>query len=236
MVNHRGSASPMSIDYEARQIRDSENSSITAESADLNAMAIDTVQVSSDRISNALLTPPATDEVDDLPAIFDLPPDAIHASVHELPRKDGSSFTQLPMYGPPVLSEEPYHNPIEDWPIVPISRYCLERHVVTCKTWEPLNKNYRQSTPEEAAEMSAISREVQVEAIPSFAPAATGTSSRATKLIQNCQRIHVVVRRRFLFVLRCCQQFGSIQNRLPGLLKKNANCSRLQRTVCTISI
>jgi len=175
MVNHRGSASPMSIDYEARQIRDGENSSIVPESVDPDVMVIDTLPGASDRLPNSLLTPPATDEVDDLPAIFDLPPDAIHASVPELPKKDGSSFSQLPIYGPPVLSDEIYRNPIEDWPIVPISKYCLERHVVTPGSWEPPNKDYRPPPPDETDDMSDISREVQVEAMPSFAPAATGT-------------------------------------------------------------
>jgi Myb-like DNA-binding domain len=175
MVNHRGSASPLSMDHTLEP-------SITTVSA-ANEQTSGNPSTSSKVLQEpvepereSLPTPsPSCSELDDLPAIFDLPSDVIYATVNELPKKDGSSLSQLPMYTPPRLTEEIYHNPIEELPIVPISKYCLERYIVPVGKWEPPNGRYRLSTPEHPDDVLEISKEVQVEAVPTFAPAGTGT-------------------------------------------------------------
>jgi len=171
MVNHRGSASPISMDHDAPPPNQPEEPLVNGDPTGSTAMLVDgPVEQSLD----ALPTPPSSCELDDLPAIFDLPPDVIYASVNELPKRDGTSLPQLPLYGPPVLTDEPYRDPIDDLPIVPISKFCLERYYVPVQSWEPPNRHYRQRTPEYPEEISDISREVQVEAIPTFAPAGNG--------------------------------------------------------------
>jgi hypothetical protein len=180
MVAHRGSASPISMDHDAEPMREIERS---APNGDVDLMLVDPPQEPAEPMPDALPTPPSSCELDDLPAIFDLPSDVIYASVNELPKKDGSSLSQLPLYGPPTLTDEPYRNSIDDLPIVPISKFCLERYVVPITEWEPRNRNYRQSTPEHPDDMLDVSREVQVEAIPSFAPARTGNYHRYFCLI-----------------------------------------------------
>ena len=133
MVNHRGSASPLSINHEPEPMREVENPQVNGErqhpSSESRAMQ---TSVPAEIIvaggDNTLPTPsPSQCEVDDLPAVFDLPSDVIYASVNELPKVDGSSLAQLPMYGPPVLTDEEYHNIMDAFPIVPISKFCLER-------------------------------------------------------------------------------------------------------------
>jgi Myb-like DNA-binding domain len=173
MVNHRGSVSPLSTihDPEPMQVEHPQvNGDVERPTtADSNAMQID---IADNGPGEHLPTPsPSQCEVDDLPAVFDLPSDVIYASVNELPKKDGSSLAQLPMYGPPVVTDEPYHNEIDALPIVPISKFCLERYVLPVKSWTPPNRHYRQDTPEDEDDTPSISKEVQVEPIPNFAPA-----------------------------------------------------------------
>lgn len=176
MVNHRGSASPVSMDHEAEPMHEVEKPSVNGLAEEPTPMLIDPPKEIKEPEPETLPTPPSSCELEDLPAIFDLPSDVIYASVNELPKKDGSSLSQLPIYGPPVVTDEPYHNPIEDSPIVPISKFCLERYVVPLTNWAPPNRHYRQSTPEHPDDNLDISKEVQVEPIPTFAPAGTGTS------------------------------------------------------------
>jgi hypothetical protein len=176
MVNHRGSASPLSIDHDADAVRESEKSHLNGNVEASTAMVIDAPQVPSESERDTLPTPsPSSSGLDDLPAIFDLPSDIIYASVNELPKKDGSSLSQLPLYGPPTLTDQPYCNAVDEFPIVPVSKYCLERYVVPVNEWEPPNRHYHQSVPERPDDMLEISKEVQVEAIPNFAPAGAGT-------------------------------------------------------------
>lgn len=175
MVAHRGSASPVSMDRDLEPMREIERSVADRDVEHATPMLVDPPQELAEPVPEPLPTPPSSCELDDLPAIFDLPSDVIYASVNELPKKDGSSLSQLPLYGPPTLTDEPYHNPIEDLPIVPISKFCLERYVVPITEWAPANRHYRQTTPEHPDDMLDVSREVQVEAIPTFAPARIGT-------------------------------------------------------------
>ena len=183
MVNHRGSASPLSINHEPEPMREVENPQVNGErqhpSSESRAMQTSVpAEIVVAGGDNTLPTPsPSQCEVDDLPAVFDLPSDVIYASVNELPKVDGSSLAQLPMYGPPVLTDEEYHNIMDAFPIVPISKFCLERHVVPVKSWTPPNRHYRQDTPEEEDDILDISKEVQVEPIPNFAPAGQGKRS-----------------------------------------------------------
>jgi hypothetical protein len=185
MVNHRGSASPISIDHALEQPM----TGVTTSNEDTLVSSSTTLKVSQEPQEperETLPTPsPSSSELDDLPAIFDLPSDVIYATVNELPKKDGSSLSQLPLYAPPTLTEEIYHNPIEELPIVPISKYCFERYVVPVTNWEPPNGRYRLSTPEHPDDVLEISKEVQVEAIPTFAPAGTGTVLFAFNLTLN---------------------------------------------------
>jgi hypothetical protein len=175
MVNHRGSASPLSIDHDAEPIRDAEKSVVIGDVGVGEPMLVDGPQDLVQPENDILPTPsPSSPEIDDFPAIFDLPSDVIYAQVKELPKKDGSSFPQLPMYGPPTVTEEPYHNPIDEMLIVPISKFATERYVVPVSHWTPPKPHYRHTTPEEMDEVQEMSREVQVEAIPNFAPAGTG--------------------------------------------------------------
>ena len=129
----------------------------SAPNGDVDLMLVDPPQEPAEPMPDALPTPPSSCELDDLPAIFDLPSDVIYASVNELPKKDGSSLSQLPLYGPPTLTDEPYRNSIDELPIVPISKFCLERYVVPITEWEPRNRNYRQSTPEHPDDMLDVS-------------------------------------------------------------------------------
>jgi hypothetical protein len=176
MVNHRGSASPLPLDHDMDPIREVEQLGVNGElTSEPTAMQVDAPPREPERETLPSPSPPSC-ELDDLPAIFDLPSDVIYASVNELPKKDGSSLSQLPIYCPPTVTDEPYRNPVEDLPIVPISKFCLERYVVPLSNWEPPNRNYRQSTPEHPDDKLEVSREVQVEAVPTFAPASTGTS------------------------------------------------------------
>ena len=178
MVNHRGSASPLSMDRDMEPMREIEILQANGEVDNATAMVIDRAQVPTETERETLPTPPpSSSELDDLPGIFDLPSDVIYASVNELPKKDGSSLSQLPIYAPPMLTDELYHNPIEDLPIVPVSKFCLERYIVPVNSWEPRNRDYRRWTPEPFDETPEVSKEVQVEAIPTFAPARAGTSS-----------------------------------------------------------
>lgn len=184
MVNHRGSASPLSIDHTLEPMTDVNTTNNDIPKA--SATSLKTSQEPQEPERETLPTPsPSSSELDDLPAIFDLPSDVIYASVNELPKKDGSSLSQLPIYAPPTLTEESYHNPIEELPIVPISKYCLERYVVPVGNWEPPNGRYRLSTPEHPDDVLEISKEVQVEAVPTFAPAGTGISLFGQTLIHN---------------------------------------------------
>lgn len=183
MVAHRGSASPISMDHDAEPMREIERSVVNGDVDHTTPMLVDPPQEPAEPVPETLPTPPSSCELDDLPAIFDLPSDVIYASVNELPKKDGSSLAQLPLYGPPTLTDEPYHNPIEDLPIVPISKFCLERYVIPIAEWEPPNRHYRQTTPEHPDDMLDVSREVQVEAIPTFAPARIGTDDIDFRLI-----------------------------------------------------
>ena len=183
-----------------------------------------------------LPTPPSSCELDDFPAIFDLPSDVIYASVNELPKKDGSSLSQLPIYGPPTLTDEPYHNPVEDLPIVPISKFCLERYVVPMSNWEPPNRHYRQSTPEHPDDILEISREVQVEPVPTFAPAGTGKPLWFISNDQKPPTALAVDPQQSSSVHRHHQTTGSIKNPRPGSQKKNVSSSSPQKTTCTISI
>ena len=162
------------MDHDAEPMGEVERSVVNGDADPTTNMVVDPPQELPEPVPHALPTPPSSCELDDLPAIFDLPSNAIYASVNELPKKDGSSLSQLPLYGPPTLTDEPYHNPIDELPIVPISKFCLERYVVPVTEWRPRNRHYRQSTPEHPDDMLDVSREVQVEAIPSFAPARTG--------------------------------------------------------------
>lgn len=177
MVNHRGSASPLSMDH----ILEPSITAVSVAHEDNSSNPPTTLKVPQEPVEperESLPTPsPSSSELDDLPAIFDLPSDVIYAMVNELPKKDGSSLSQLPIYAPPTLTEEIYHNPIEELPIVPISKYCLERYVVPVGKWEPPNGRYRLSTPEHPDDILEISKEVQVEAVPTFAPAGTGIRS-----------------------------------------------------------
>jgi len=172
MVNHRGSASPAPTQHDAQAQPKTEEVQVNGNASDSMAMHIDGPSIEPHH--DPLPTPPSSCELDDLPAIFDLPSDVIYATVNELPRSDGTSLSQLPLYAPPVVTDEPYRNPIDDLPIVPVSKFCLERYYVPVKSWEPRNRHYRQMTPESDDEMLDISREVQVEAIPTFAPAGNG--------------------------------------------------------------
>ena len=177
MVNHRGSASPLSIDHDMEPIREVQKLGVNGEQpAEPTTMQVDALPREFERETLPNPSPPSC-ELGDLPAIFDLPSDVIYASVNELPKKDGSSLSQLPIFGPPTVTDEPYRNPIDDLPIVPISKFCLERYVVPMTNWEPPNRNYRQSTPEHPDDKLEVSKEVQVEAMPTFAPANTGISS-----------------------------------------------------------
>lgn len=180
MVNHRGSASPMSMDNEAEPMHEVENPPVNGVAEKPTPMLIDPPREVKETEPQALPTPPSSCELEDLPAIFDLPSDVIYATVNELPKKDGSSLSQLPIYGPPVVTDEPYHDPIDDLPIVPISKFCLERYIVPLTNWKPPNRHYRQATPEHPDDILDISKEVQVEPIPTFAPAGTGTSDLAS--------------------------------------------------------
>lgn len=177
MVNHRGSASPFSMDH----TMDLSIAAVSTANDDNSGNPSTSLKVSQEPVEperESLPTPsPSSSELDDLPAIFDLPVDVIYATVNELPKKDGSSLSQLPIYAPPTFTEETYHNPIEELPIVPISKYCMERYVVPIANWEPPNGRYRLSTPEHPDDVLEISKEVQVEAVPTFAPAVTGTRS-----------------------------------------------------------
>lgn len=175
MVNHRGSASPLSIDHDAKATHEVEKSLVNGDVEASTAMAIDVPQAPLESEGDTLPTPsPSSSGLDDLPAIFDLSSDVIYASVNELPKKDGSSLSQLPLYGPPMLTDQPYRNVTDEFPIVPISKYCLERYVMPVSEWEPPNRHYHQSAPEHPDDMLEISKEVQVEAIPNFAPAGAG--------------------------------------------------------------
>lgn len=175
MVNPRGSASPMSLDHDIQP--EPERYDHTT------PMLVDSLQDTSTEPKfvepeiDTLPTPPASSsELEELPAIFDLPSDVIYASVTELPKADGSSLSQLPIYGPPKLTDEPYHNPIDEMPIVPISKYCFDRYVMSVGEWQPPNPHYQRSTleHEQPDDMLEISKEVQVEPIPTFAPAGQG--------------------------------------------------------------
>ena len=178
------------MDNEAEPMREVENPHVNGEAEGPTPMLIDPPKEVKHPEPETLPTPPSSCELEDLPAIFDLPSDVIYASVNELPKKDGSSLSQLPIYGPPVVTDEPYHNPIEDLPIVPISKFCLERYVVPVTNWEPPNRHYRRSTPEYPDDMlDIISTEVQVEAIPTFAPAGTGATLLSPINSRNLSRI-----------------------------------------------
>ena len=175
MVNHRGSASPLPLEHALEPMTEITTTNNDTPMASATSMKPSHEAPEPER--ETLPTPsPLSSELDDLPAIFDLPSDIIYASVNELPKKDGSSLSQLPIYAPPTLTDEIYHNPIEELPIVPISKYCLERYVVPVGNWEPPNGRYRLSTPEHPDDVLEISKEVQVEAVPTFAPAGTGTA------------------------------------------------------------
>ena len=178
MVNHRGSASPISMDREVDMLGANESALVNGDAESGDPMQVDGNHETKEPLQTereTLPTPsPSSSEMDDLPAIFDLPSDVIYATVHELPKKDGSSLSQLPLYGPPTVTDDLYHNPIDELPIVPISKFCLERYVVPVANWEPPNRNYRHTAPDDVDEMSDISREVQVEALPGFAPAGAG--------------------------------------------------------------
>jgi hypothetical protein len=143
---------------------------------------------------------PSSCEIDDLPAIFDLPPDEIYAIVNDLPKTDGSSLPQLPIYGPPTVTHELYRNPIDELPIVPISKFCLEKYVVKVAEWEPPKRSYRQTTPEQSDGLLEISKEVQVEAGPSFAPAGSGTAP--SNLPNSLDAAHASRRRSLALVIR----------------------------------
>jgi hypothetical protein len=187
MVNHRGSASPMSMDRHLELVRDREMPVINGVPDGTVPMLIDDAPVITAPARETLPTPsPSNCEMDDLPAIFDLPPDVIYASVNELPKTDGSSLSQLPIYGPPRVTNEPYRNYVEELPIVPISKFCLERYTVKVSEWQPPNRNYRESTPEQSDDLLEVSKEVQVEAVPNFAPAGSGTAIFSSLLIHRC--------------------------------------------------
>lgn len=169
MVNHRGSASPISMDVDAQP--QLEKPVVNGDAEQGEAMLIDEVKKESAE-DEVLPTPsPSACEIEDPSAIFTLSQDSIYAPVNELPKQDGSSFPQLPIYGPPTLTDEPYSNEVDNYPIVPISKFCLQRHVVEVKNWEPRLKTYRELPREYPDEATEIGKEVQVEAIPSFAPA-----------------------------------------------------------------
>jgi hypothetical protein len=185
MVNHRGSASPLSMDHALEPSVSGPNT--TNEGTFVSSStSLKVSQEPHEPERETLPTPsPSSSELDDLPAIFDLPSDVIYATVNELPKRDGSSLSQLPIYAPPTLTEEIYHNPIDDLPIVPISKYCFERYVVAVASWEPPNTRYRLSTPEHPDDVLEISKEVQVEALPTFAPAGAGTILLLSVLIHS---------------------------------------------------
>ena len=187
MVNHRGSASPMSMDRHLELVREREMPVINGVPDGTVPMLIDDAPIITEPARGTLPTPsPSSCEMDDLPAIFDLPPDVIYASVNELPKTDGSSLSQLPIYGPPRVTNEPYRNYVEELPIVPISKFCLERDTVKVAEWQPPNRNYRESTPEQSDDLLEVSKEVQVEAVPNFAPAGSGTTVFSSLLIHRC--------------------------------------------------
>jgi hypothetical protein len=171
MVNHRGSASPIPVHHNVPGHLPQQNYA-NGGTAEINGVPFD--RLSTEPTHQTLLTPPSSCELDDLPAIFDMAADTIYASVNELPKRDGTSLSQLPLYAPPIVTDEPYRDQNDDLPIVPVSKFCLERYYVPVKEWEPPNRHYRQMTPESEGEMPDISREVQVEAMPTFAPAGNG--------------------------------------------------------------
>jgi hypothetical protein len=182
MVNHRGSASPVSVDNEVEPIHDAARAAVNGDMEVGTPMQMDEpeeqVHLEQAHPEHETLptVSPSSPEIDDLPAIFDLPSDVIYASVSDLPKKDGSSLGQLPMYGPPTVTNEPYRNAIEEMSIVPISKFCLERYVIPVSRWQPPSKHYRHTTPEEMDEEPEISAEVQVESLPTFAPAGAGNN------------------------------------------------------------
>lgn len=187
MVNHRGSASPVSVDNEVEPIHDAARAAVNGDMEVGTPVQMDEPeeQVHQEQVRQEQVLPehethptvsPSSPEIDDLPAIFDLPSDVIYATVSDLPKKDGSSLGQLPIYGPPTVTNEPYRNAIEEMSIVPISKFCLERYVIPVSRWQPPNKHYRHTTPEEMDEAPEISAEVQVESIPTFAPAGAGNN------------------------------------------------------------
>lgn len=199
MVNHRGSASPLSIDHDVEPMREIEKPPVKPET-EPTPMLVDAPH-EPEAEPETLPTPsPSSCELDDLPAIFDLPSDVIYASVNELPKKDGSSLSQLPIYGPPTLTDEPYHSLIEDSPIVPISKFCMERYTVLATEWQPPNPHYRPPTPEHPDDVQEISREVQVEPMPTFAPAGAGVTTFLHCLI--IESIHGSRRRSSAIIIR----------------------------------
>ena len=86
MVNHRGSASPLSIDHDVEPMGEIEKPPEKPET-EPTPMVVD-VPHEPEPEPETLPTPsPSSCDLDDLPAIFDLPSDVIYASVNELPKK-----------------------------------------------------------------------------------------------------------------------------------------------------
>jgi hypothetical protein len=168
MVNHHGSVSPRTSALDAEPMPDVKESLTNGDAQQPNEQPVEEAQPVAE--ANRHRSPSPSAAFDDLPAIFDLPSDVIYATVNELPNKDGSSLAQLPIYGPPIVTDELYKDPIEEFPIVPISKFCLERYVVPITGFEPPKKGYKSTTPE-PDDVLDISKEIQVEAIPQFAPA-----------------------------------------------------------------
>jgi hypothetical protein len=190
MVNHGGSSSPLSMEpavepmteIEKPQPNGVEEPQANGVIEDSTPMLVDGPSTPAEpkpepEIANLPTPSPSSSEPDDFHGVFDLPSDVIYASVNELPKVDGSSFSQLPLYGPPALTDERYSNTVEDYPIVPISKFCLQRHEVAISHWEAPNPNYRELTPDDSDEPFDVSKEVRVESGPGFAPAGIGMSS-----------------------------------------------------------
>ena len=170
MVNHRESSSPAPNGNDAEPIQDVEKPLLDGDANHGRGTLVDAVKEQQE-LANLPSPSPSSAAFNDLPGIFDLPSDIIYAAVNELPKRDGSSLSQLPIYGPPTVTEEPYKDPLDECPIVPISKFCLERYIVPIIDFEPPRKTYPHARPLDSEDTLGISKEVQVEAMPHFAPA-----------------------------------------------------------------